>query len=158
MDAHGRQLLIEVLSVTDLGDSEYRVGDAFAHFFGTYKLHPFVEVSSANDEESMQSEAIEVEGDKEAKFNWKAIFDYRGQTSFNVKVHDKRDLQAVLRGHPLIGRGQVEIVPETELRDEKVRELKIRLAQANDGSFAKPRGWLYLRYQLLPEHRSRFHR
>lgn len=138
------RLVVELLSISDMADCEYRLGDLTMWLiYGEQVLRPYAAVSVG--ETTLCTEPVEVAQrgpGAPAHFPPAARlrFAYRGEASARVAVRDRRGLQALLRGDPLLG--------EAELRLEGGASPRAAALPLGRGVGAPGAGTLALRYWL----------
>jgi len=152
------ELLVEVLSASDLGAPEYRLGDITVGFFGgTASLLSAVYVELAIVADGQQSSSITSNSKLKCTgcaqnprnqcsvgfLDEKSLLAYPPSGgSLMLRVRDKRGIQASIRGDPLIGEGSLQLSPRiTDLMPRWV-DVPISRDRQNTGSVS-------LRFQLL---------
>ena len=111
--ANGESLIVEVVRVADLGASEHRLGDlapSFAHgVVGKRRPHR-VYVSLQLGKNKVRTSARRLlEDNLNGEFASRHLLDLTANDrTLKVQVFDKRRVQSVLRGDPVIGEGTLE--------------------------------------------------
>eukprot|EP00746_Dinoflagellata_sp_MGD_P127257 gnl/MRDRNA2_/MRDRNA2_61883_c0_seq1.p1 gnl/MRDRNA2_/MRDRNA2_61883_c0~~gnl/MRDRNA2_/MRDRNA2_61883_c0_seq1.p1 ORF type:complete len:398 (+),score=97.29 gnl/MRDRNA2_/MRDRNA2_61883_c0_seq1:170-1195(+) len=128
----GIDLKLEVVDAEGLADGEYRLGDFMAGLFGKKELNPYVVVKCGKQlQQSPPIGATLSEQGASAEFGWKTLVEVTptdsgeaGQLSF--RVLDKKGIQAVFRGDPLIGEATLALSPEKLTGDTVQDVLELR--------------------------------
>lgn len=118
-------LRLEIETVLDLRSPEYRAGDLTRRLLHgrealLSQVYVEVQLGSARHRSSRRSAAPQqaYQGHEgatsyEAKFEKELmLFSYAGETELTVRVLDRRGVQAVLRGDPVIGEGRLPLPPD----------------------------------------------
>lgn len=110
-----QKIQVEILTAENLGSPEYRVGDFTSSLFGgKKKLSPYVEVTYGL--EHAQTRVLEGISNGRADFGEVLSFPYRSNSSEGQRVEfsvfDARQVQAVVRGDPMIGKASLHVTQE----------------------------------------------
>eukprot|EP00931_Biecheleriopsis_adriatica_P055688 TRINITY_DN32983_c0_g1_i1.p1 TRINITY_DN32983_c0_g1~~TRINITY_DN32983_c0_g1_i1.p1 ORF type:complete len:418 (-),score=82.74 TRINITY_DN32983_c0_g1_i1:19-1230(-) len=118
--AAGRhELRLEVLQVANLAPAEYRFGDFTSGLMqglsAGYRAGPsniYIELTLAS-RTVRTADAQITPGTGDAQF-WdeRLLFAYSGEKELKLQVKDRRSVQAVLRGDPLVGEASLELGPD----------------------------------------------
>jgi len=141
------ELRVEIVSATELGAPEYRVGDQTAGFLtgngsNANRLEAvYVELELGNEKIRGKSGATD-SNRRRAAFVERHLIPFSGMPVLVCKVRDRRRVQAMLRGDPLIGEGCVLV--GAEAFDGRSRSEEVSLQRAGVSV-----GILTIRYQVL---------
>lgn len=134
------EVRVEVASASEVGDPEYRLGDIAIGAFGKNALNAYAEVALGSG--SQKTTAGTACG-RDVDFSGEEmVFAFAGEPAITVKLWDKRNVQAAVRGDPLIGEGSL-LLP-AELRDGRQQTDVVDLARNG-----KPMGSVQLRYKMV---------
>jgi hypothetical protein len=144
---------IEVLSASDLAEPEYRLGDYASSVASKYLGNKtdnlaavYVELQVGRKLMATSTAATtktDSRGHCVQYSDERLLFPYRKEAEVQVFVRDKRSLQSVARGDPLVGEGKLVL----ELGD--LLEKHQKTAQIPLMSSGQEAGMVTLRYQLL---------
>jgi len=104
------QVRVQVLFVSNLSEPEYRFGDKFSSVVGMAMPLGNVYVTLELGDKSLStSPAPNPKGEKHVKFDApeKLTFTYQNQEYIDIAVRDRRGIQGLVRGDPLIGEGKL---------------------------------------------------
>mmetsp|Transcript_163734 Transcript_163734/g.520369 ORF Transcript_163734/g.520369 Transcript_163734/m.520369 type:complete len:532 (+) Transcript_163734:85-1680(+) len=139
------ELRVEVLGASDLAVPEYRLGDLTSGWLSG----PAAQLGAVYVELQLGSRSVRTacaanpDGARSVSFDReRLLFAYAGEGELLLSCADKRGLQSVLRGDPVVGVGALRLVPD--LHDCLPRWADVPLTREE-----KPAGLLHLRYQFL---------
>mmetsp|Transcript_13308 Transcript_13308/g.29092 ORF Transcript_13308/g.29092 Transcript_13308/m.29092 type:complete len:556 (-) Transcript_13308:81-1748(-) len=140
-----KELRLELMGVSALSEPSYRVGDFTSKLlFGSKSLLKAVYIESQLGTRTIRTVAASVvDGARSVSFDReRQLFTYQRELSMTFACRDQRGVQAVLRGDPVVGEGQLDF--ELEAFDGMPRWSDVELFR--DGQLS---GVLHLRYQFL---------
>lgn len=139
------ELKLEVLNAEGLADGEYRFGDLTSGFLGRKELNPYVVVKL--NQQSQQSSPIKATASEQGAsgaFKWKTLFEVSGgPEQLTFQVFDKKGIQAIFRGDPLIGEATLAL-PQTLTPNSIDAAVTLK-----SGNGEKDTGRLHIRYGLV---------
>lgn len=140
------ELRVEVLAASDLRQPEYRLGDgAVGLLKGAEKLLANVYVQLQVGMRKVVTEPAEnSQGERSVGFfGERFLFAYAFERSMTVRVFDRRGMQAMFRGDPVIGEGELALGADATDCLPRWADVPIQRGSREAGSVS-------LRYQLLP--------
>jgi len=140
------ELRVEVKSASDLGPPEYRLGDLTTRLFsGPQALLSAVYVEIQYGSRTLQTAPAETpNGETNVGYETERfLLAYREGLELQVCARDKRGLQSLFRGDPLIG--ERALCLDSSIKDGHPRWADVPLMRAGSNV-----GVVCLRYQLLP--------
>merc|ERR1739848_604591 len=105
-------LSIKVLAAKELGKPDYRLGDLTSNLGWADTSSPYVSIATGGSIVLTTAPAKNQAGNPQSTFIYDDTvhtFACHGEDILVLKVHDKRNIQALVRGDPLVGEGSLTI-------------------------------------------------